>query len=145
MCSNRVCVSCGARVCARARDVGCVKRASALRPSRFFPPSGTIPLFFFLPLRVCLRAQHHLSFLSLSLPGSHPTLASPYPPGPLGLRSFSLFPPSCLSFSTFFPPSVLPPPPPLPDNVKKKERLKIYPCTPHGSPRGLAFKSRVPQ
>lgn len=80
------CVVRRARVC--VRDVGCVKRASALGLTRFFPPSRS--LFFFLSLRVCLGP----SITCLSSPisprvPSSPLVSPPYPPGPLGLLSLS--------------------------------------------------------
>lgn len=139
VCSNRVCAQSGVCACAR-RDVGCVKRASARYLSRS-PSPRLIPSF-----AACApQAQHHLSSLSHLSPGPIATrcLPSRLTSGPLELRSFSLFPPfhpSCLSFSTSFPPI------PRPHIQKRRiENISEYPCARHGSPRGLAFKSRVPR
>jgi len=132
-CAQIVCAPRAACACVRARCR--MRKTCVCAPSlSLFPP--IVPTLLF-PLAACVpRAQHHLSSLSHLSPG--PILSSPLLLVPLDLWKFFFSLPFFVSFILDFLPR-------FPDYIKKKkDRKYILVSAPHGSPRGLAFKSRVP-
>lgn len=121
----------------------CMRARRRMRKTRVCVPSFFLSLSFSrsfpsfsVSLAACVpRAQHHLSSLSHLSPILSPPLIPSLLYASGRLRFFSLSPPSYLSFSTSFPGvSRL--------HKKKEDRKYILVHASHGSPRGLAFKSR---